>query len=176
MPSLAADLLEAGFNTPSLKRLAGENPVHCKADVNELVCKMFCELDVRFPISDTEAKHYFTRQIAREVIAGERNAWGAASHLEIVVWGWEADGSDLADLFRMNDEIDRDTPYRRPLSTLNTALIETFARLGARTDCEKRMASLGALEGKGWIAEDFDAPLPNEIQALVEGCDKWIPL
>jgi hypothetical protein len=28
---------------------------------------------------------------------------------------------------------------------------------------------LGSLEGKGWIAEDFDAPLPDEILALFEG-------
>ncbi|MGA9070330.1 MAG: type II toxin-antitoxin system prevent-host-death family antitoxin [Terracidiphilus sp.] len=38
-----------------------------------------------------------------------------------------------------------------------------------KTDKEKRLAGLGALEGEGWIAEDFDAPLPDEILALFEG-------
>jgi prevent-host-death family protein len=34
---------------------------------------------------------------------------------------------------------------------------------------EKRPILFGALEGKGWIADDFDAPLPDEIQAMFEG-------
>lgn len=34
---------------------------------------------------------------------------------------------------------------------------------------EKRPILFGALEGKGWIAEDFDAPLPDDLQALFEG-------
>ncbi|HEY1256874.1 MAG TPA: type II toxin-antitoxin system prevent-host-death family antitoxin [Terracidiphilus sp.] len=38
-----------------------------------------------------------------------------------------------------------------------------------KTDKEKRLAGLGSLEGQGWIAEDFDAPLPDEILALFEG-------
>ena len=32
----------------------------------------------------------------------------------------------------------------------------------------RRMMGFGALEGKGWIADDFDAPLPPEVQALFE--------
>lgn len=31
------------------------------------------------------------------------------------------------------------------------------------------LTGLGALVGKGWIAEDFDAPLPEEILAQFEG-------
>jgi len=34
---------------------------------------------------------------------------------------------------------------------------------------EKRPILFGALEGKGWIAEDFDDPLPDDLQALFEG-------
>jgi len=34
---------------------------------------------------------------------------------------------------------------------------------------EKRPLVLGLLEGKGWIADDFDAPLPDEILAGFEG-------
>ncbi|MGD0548052.1 MAG: type II toxin-antitoxin system prevent-host-death family antitoxin [Terracidiphilus sp.] len=34
---------------------------------------------------------------------------------------------------------------------------------------QNRLTGLGALKGKGWIAEDFDAPLPDEVLALFEG-------
>ncbi len=34
---------------------------------------------------------------------------------------------------------------------------------------QKRTYRLGLLEGKGWIADDFDAPLPDDILALFEG-------
>ena len=34
---------------------------------------------------------------------------------------------------------------------------------------EKRVINFGALEGKGWIADDFDDPLPEEIQKYFEG-------
>lgn len=38
----------------------------------------------------------------------------------------------------------------------------------AKEKKSRRMAGFGALEGKGWIADDFDAPLPPEVQALFE--------
>ena len=34
---------------------------------------------------------------------------------------------------------------------------------------EKRPLVFGLLEGEGWIADDFDAPLPDEILAEFEG-------
>jgi len=34
---------------------------------------------------------------------------------------------------------------------------------------EKRLIGLGALEGQGWISDDFDDPLPDEILAGFEG-------
>ena len=43
------------------------------------------------------------------------------------------------------------------------------ARLTAISVKEKRLLGMGALEGKGWIAEDFDAPLPDDILAGFEG-------
>jgi prevent-host-death family protein len=33
----------------------------------------------------------------------------------------------------------------------------------------KRPIQFGALKGKGWIADDFDAPLPEELLAQFEG-------
>jgi prevent-host-death family protein len=43
------------------------------------------------------------------------------------------------------------------------------ARLTTLNKKEKRTYTLGLLEGKGWIADDFDAPLPDEILAQFEG-------
>jgi hypothetical protein len=74
MPSIATDLLEAGYDSPSLRRLAGEMNVQCSADVEELVAKVFHELSAPYPLSETEARLILVRQLAREVIAGERNA------------------------------------------------------------------------------------------------------
>jgi prevent-host-death family protein len=42
------------------------------------------------------------------------------------------------------------------------------ARLTALRE-EKRPIVFGLLEGEGWIADDFDAPLPEEIQMYFEG-------
>jgi prevent-host-death family protein len=43
------------------------------------------------------------------------------------------------------------------------------ARLTSLDAKEKRLISFGALEGKGWIADDFDAPLPDDLLAQFEG-------
>jgi hypothetical protein len=45
------------------------------------------------------------------------------------------------------------------------------ARLTSIT-AEKRVNRLGLLEGKGWIADDFNDPLPDEILAQFEGRDE----
>ena len=42
------------------------------------------------------------------------------------------------------------------------------ARLRALQN-ENRLTGLGALKGKGWIADDFDAPLPDDLLAQFEG-------
>lgn len=43
------------------------------------------------------------------------------------------------------------------------------AKLTSLSSKDKRIYTLGLLEGKGWIADDFDAPLPDEILAQFEG-------
>ena len=43
------------------------------------------------------------------------------------------------------------------------------ARLTNLDNKQKRVTGLGALKGKGWIADDFDAPLPDHILAEFEG-------
>lgn len=44
-----------------------------------------------------------------------------------------------------------------------------IARLTSVNNKDKRMVGFGALEGQGWIADDFDAPLPDDILAQFEG-------
>jgi len=90
MPSIAADLLEAGFDTPALRRLAGEMTVECSADVENLVAKVFREFCVSYPLSESEANLICSRRIARGVIAGRRNAWAAASLIH-AIWGWSSE-------------------------------------------------------------------------------------
>ena len=43
------------------------------------------------------------------------------------------------------------------------------ARLTGLETKPSRLTGLGALKGKGWIADDFDAPLPDHILAEFEG-------
>jgi hypothetical protein len=172
MPSLAADLLESGKDTPSLRRLAGEMHVACSADVEEIVGRMFRELGVAYPISVTEALAIYSRQVAREVIHGYRNAWAAASHLVKGIWPRKHENPDIRALSELLDSLDWNAVNQGTLPTLTAELIEVFARLGAPTDREKRMIHFGALKGRGWIADDFDAPLADDLLAQFEGRDK----
>jgi prevent-host-death family protein len=43
------------------------------------------------------------------------------------------------------------------------------ARLTTIEQPKKKPLVYGLLEGKGWIADDFDDPLPEEIQKYFEG-------
>lgn len=88
MPGVAADLLEAGCETPALIRLAGEMQIYESPDANRLIGKAFHELGVPWPLSEVQAKLIATRQIAREVVAGKRDPYRAASHPEIALWNW----------------------------------------------------------------------------------------
>ena len=84
MPEVAADLLEAGYDTSTIRRLAGEVNVRSSSDVESLVQRMFHEFAIRHPLSETQPNLIFSRQIAREVIAGVRNA----DKFEIAIWRW----------------------------------------------------------------------------------------
>jgi hypothetical protein len=172
MPALAAELLESGLDTPSIRRLAGEMHVACRADVEEIVGRMFRELDVVCPMSETEALLVHSRQTAREVIHGRRNAWATASHLVKGTWPWQHENPDIRAISELLEALDWNAVNHGTLPKLTVELIQVLARLGARTKQEKRPLRFGLLEGQGWIADDFDAPLPDEILAQFEGRDE----
>jgi hypothetical protein len=130
MPKVAIDLLEAGYETPAMIRLAGETEITHSSDAEPLVGAMFRELGVQYPLSDLTAKLIATRQIAREVIAGVRNSWAAVSHIKIVIWNRIAETEEVDALFSIADELDWDAPERRSLALLDSELIRTFADLG----------------------------------------------
>ncbi|WP_263351585.1 hypothetical protein [Acidicapsa acidisoli] len=129
MPGVAADLLELGYDSPSLRRLAGEIEIHNSADAEPLVAKMFHELDVCYPSSERMSKLITSRQIAREVIAGLRDPWKAASDLG-PVWQWQPGIPELQDIDSILDEADWSREHRRSSPELKVALLDAFARLG----------------------------------------------
>lgn len=81
-----------------------------------------------------QAKLIVTRQIAREVIAGKRDAFQAASHIEIVLWNWEPLTEDLGSLFILNDELSWDSEYQRYIPEILQDELQTFARIACLTD------------------------------------------
>jgi hypothetical protein len=131
MPGIAADLLEAGYDSHSLRRLAGEMDASNSAALEPLVGAMFRELDVKYPMSEGAAKIILSRQIAREVIAGKRNPWVAANHLEIAIWNWVPETAELELIFSVNDEVDWNSNKKRTLPELKAALMKAFAQLAS---------------------------------------------
>ena len=138
MPSIAADLLETGLDSPTLRRLAGEMGARSSADVADLVAKMFREFNIPCPMPEKRAKLIITRQVAREVIAGERDPGRAAYYLETAIWdsNWNTSNEDLATMFALNDELNWDPEYRRFRSLTTADLLDAFARLAKLTDEE----------------------------------------
>jgi len=131
MPGIAADLLESGLDSPSMRRLAGEMHVQRIADVQEIVEKMFREIGVELPASEAEAKQCTSRQIAREVIAGLRNPWKAAAELHRI-WSYEMwDQKYLCDVAQLLEELDYPPIARGDLPKLTEELIGLFAELAA---------------------------------------------
>ena len=130
MAALAADLLEAGCDTPALCRLAGEMGVSRSSDIAELVAQVFRELEVEFPIPERSAKIMLTRQIARQVIFGQRNAWQTARYL-LRLWDWKGNPIELYELDEALDAIDIEPAWRPSPEALNLEIISIFARLSA---------------------------------------------
>lgn len=93
---------------------------------------------------------FFSRQIAREVIAGIRNAWAAANKLEIGIWNGRAPNPLLGEIFGINDAIDIEPKYRPSIDKLRKEQLDCFASLARLTDEEiLRAASVADCEHGG---------------------------
>jgi hypothetical protein len=137
-PAIAADLLEAGYDTPSLRRLAGETQVHCHADAAGIVEQIMREAGFPVPFPLNCARLLVTRQIARKVIAGEREPWSAVRDLNDV-WGWRRPETGIQDvdaILRAADEFVWDAEEERFRPVLDADVLEAFARLAKLTDAE----------------------------------------
>lgn len=134
MPGIAADLLEAGYDTPALIRLAGETQIYASPDADRLIGKAFQELGVPWPLPEVQAKLIATRHIAREVMVGMRDPYRAASELEIVLWNWGPLTEDLVFLFALNDELSWDPEYQRYIPVILQDELIAFGRLACLTD------------------------------------------
>ena len=132
MPSVAADLLKSGLDTPNLRRLAGETGITCSAEVEPLVARMFRELSAPYPLTMKQAKLIFTRQISREVIHGKANAWVAANCPVFKEWSWRRVIPGLWNLYFLTEEFE--SMNGRPTTTLTAELLDTFARLALLKD------------------------------------------
>jgi len=134
MPEIAADLLEAGYDTPSLRRLAGEIGITCSADVEDILAEVFRELNIRYPLSEMQATLIVSRQVAREVIAGRRDAGHAAAYFgHKTRWDSRAP-EDLRILFALNDELSWDPGRQRFVTPITGDFYDVFARIASITD------------------------------------------
>jgi hypothetical protein len=140
LPRVAADLLEFGYDTPSLRRLAGELAISSSFQAEPLVALVFKELGVRYPLPEIESKLTISRQISREVMAGKRNPWASAGYLERVIWRtWDAP-APLPQIFYLTEQLEYEPAYRRDISELQAELIEKYAELASLTDVAVKAA------------------------------------
>ena len=129
----AANLLEMGLDTPGLRRLSAESQLTGSADAEPLIARVFRELGVAYPLTLHEARQISKMQVAREVIAGQRNAWTAASHL-VMTWDREESDPDMWQLDELLDAIDIDPGYRPTPESLTEELHQLFAKMASSRD------------------------------------------
>lgn len=76
--------------------------------------------------------------------------------MQINIYAAKTQLSRLVDQVNAGEEVVI-TRHGRPVARLVPAAQETPSR------------KLGTLRGKVWMADDFDAPLPDDLQGLFEG-------
>jgi hypothetical protein len=136
MPGIAADLLEAGLDSPGLRRLAAESEAASTADVAGLVARALRDFGIPHPLPEDQAQLILARQIARQVIAGDRVPSNAANYIEQILWGRRPTNEYLAMLLYLNDEREWDTEYQRFMPAMTVDLMDAFARLAEMSDVQ----------------------------------------
>jgi hypothetical protein len=125
----AVELIEAGYEEPSVYRLAAEDKVYSRGQVEILVQRMFSALRVPYPMSQEDARQAVARQIAREVTAGLKDPWIAAKQLDRVVPHWETKDESIWAIYGITDEVEWDHGEGRIVATLEPELINAFEQL-----------------------------------------------
>ncbi len=77
--------------------------------------------------------------------------------------------SDLNLISELRDSLDWDAVNHDKLPEMTLELVGALARVGALQPSEERLLGFGLLQGKGWMADDFDGPLPDDLQANFDG-------
>jgi hypothetical protein len=131
-PAHAADLLAGGYDTPSLRVLAGEMHVASAAEIESLVCQVLRELHVPYPIPEITAVRLMAREIARAALAGQKNAWRAARELAFLsrIAGWE--DRLLNGVGQCIDAIDVNPKWRPSAEKLDFDLIDLLTEIAKR--------------------------------------------
>lgn len=129
IPQIAIALSEAGYEDPSVYRVAAESKVDSRNQVERLVRPMFAALGVPSQMSQEGARQIVARQIAREVIAGLRDPWSAATHLDRVVPHWTTSDTAILGVYGILDETEWSPGDGRSLATLEPELIRAFQQL-----------------------------------------------
>jgi hypothetical protein len=136
-PAIAADLLEAGYDTPTLRRLAGEMHVENHADASEYIDRIAREAGLPVPFPLRRAQMLVTRHLARKVIAGQLDLWRAVGEFE-ETWGWRTDPHqpDIKLVLVSVGEFVWDQEEQRFRPVVDADLLDAFARLARLTDEE----------------------------------------
>jgi len=129
IPQVAVGLIEAGHEHPAVYRVAAEDRVYSRDQVEPLLQRMFSALGVAYPMALKDARQIVARQIAREVTAGLKNPWSAATQLDRVVPHWETKDGNVWAIYGIADEADWDSGSGRNISTLEAELIAAFTQL-----------------------------------------------
>jgi len=125
----AIELIEVGHEEPSVYRVAAEDKVHSRDQVEMLVQRMFTALKVPYPMSQEDARQTVARQIAREVTAGLKDPWTAAKHLDRVAPHWETKDENILAIYGITDQAEWDSGEGRFVATLEPELINAFEHL-----------------------------------------------
>jgi hypothetical protein len=129
IPQMAIQLIEAGVENAAVYRVAAEDKVYSRDQIERLVARMFLALNVPYPIAQESARGIVARQIAREVIAGLKDPWLAAAQLDRVVPHWETEDKNIWAIYGITDEVDWDSGYGRNPAILELELVKTFRQL-----------------------------------------------
>jgi hypothetical protein len=104
MPTIAAELLERGLNSPHLGFIAGmQNPKLTHPDIDEDLNRAFRELGIDAPISVSTARLIAACHLAREVIDGRLDAARGASVIT-QLFRWD-DQSPAAQIVRIHSDL-----------------------------------------------------------------------